>query len=497
MDGSNNFNNNIDNSSNDYQNNIYPSNNQYNNYYVNNMNQSNNSYNNYNWYSNYNNQYDNYGNISNDNFNTKNNKKKFNIKNISISIVGIIIFILTFILIKNLTKSYNMIIDLNGASIVANEKLKCKSNYLGHCFLTLPDVKRYDGEVLGFSTNALSHDAEYTINENIEMNNDMKLYVISRKKKSLEIDMSDIDEISSSEEELSCFLYNTDNNECNITVPLFNKKGYQNDGYSETKGGKDITVYPGSIYQTGKKLYPVYSSLFENKTIEVRNSFAINHAYIDVEKLCANEKEKRLTELIKNVEKKLPFLFHNQKIVFHGNENFYKFFDNNSSTHGVTFGDNLLLKSLSIRCGDDVDLLPVLVHELTHSLDYYYKTKTNKMLSDEQDIINLFNKYSEIAKENEKTYSYSINDKPLRFYAYLKNRKEFLSELFAFYYINYVDTDYKLLDIDFEIKTIREGRAEYKQIREAYFRGNFPDDMKKTVEKYICIINNNFDKSKC
>ena len=474
-----------------------------NNYYSNNN--SNNSYggfdnqfnNNPGYYGGFNN---NYQDRLNDIYYGDENRKQgksLGIKKIFFIIVFIVILVLSFILIKNLTKSYNMQLFLNGADVLSSENVKCKSDYLGHCYLTLPDAKRYEGEVLGFSNNSESHEAEYKIGQQIEMLSDMNLYVISRTKQSLEIDMSDVDEISSSEEELSCFLYNTDNNECNITVPLFNKKGYQNDGYSETKGGKDVTVYPGSEYKTGKKLYPVYSPLFENKTIEVRNSFAISHAYIDVEKLCPNDKEKRLAELIKNVEKKFPFLFHNQKIIFHGDENFYKFFDNNSSTHGLTFGDNLLLKSLSIRCGDDVDLLPVLVHELTHSLDYYYKTKTNKMLSDEQDIINLFNKYSEIAKENEKTYSYSINDKPLRFYAYLKNRKEFLSELFAFYYINFIDIDYKLLDIDFEIKTIREGRAEYKQIREAYFRGNFPDDMKKTVEKYICIINNNFDKTKC
>ena len=34
------------------------------------------------------------------------------------------------------------------------------------------------------------------------------------------------------------------------------------------------------------------------------------------------------------------------------------FFNSDYSTHALTFGENLLIKSISIRCGDDFDLLP-------------------------------------------------------------------------------------------------------------------------------------------
>ena len=51
--------------------------------------------------------------------------------------------------------------------------------------------------------------------------------------------------------------------------------------------------------------------------------------------------------------------------------------------------------------------------------------------------------------------------------------------MMAFYYLNFTDKDYKVIQ------------------GENFYRGNYPDDMKKVAEKYICIGMNNFDKTKC
>ncbi len=462
----------------------------------------NNQYNNYNNYNSQNiNQYGNYYEEKMNNIDKEENKKKSNasliIKKLLLIIFIIAILVLLFIVIKNLTKSYNMSIYLNGADTINENNLKCKSDIFGHCYLTLPDVKRNDGEVLGYSSISFSQDAEYKVGQEIEMFDDMNLYVISRKQYKLDIDMSNIDELSVSNDELSCYTYNSDSNVCEVVVPQFNKRGYQNDGYSETKDGKKVSIKPGESIKPNKTLYPIYSNLYKNKNLEIRKSVALNNSYVDIEKGCSSDRENILIEYIKQVEKNFPFLFHNEKIIFHGDEDFYQFFDENKDTHGLTFGDDDSIKSLSIRCGNDVDFLPVLVHELAHSFDYYYKDHNGIMLSDEEDIRKLFNYYSNVSRAALNNSVYSINDKPLRYYAYLKNRKEFFSELIAFYYINYIDTNYKLIDVKFAKEKIFINGSSYDSIKEGYFRGNYPDDMKKVVEKYICLANNNFNKSKC
>ncbi len=490
MEGNNNYNSNV--------NNVYNGNNG--NYYPNNGMYPNNQYNNYNNYNNQNiNPYSNYEEKMN-NINKEDNTDDSNsltIKKVLISIVIIVILVLLFIVLRNLTNSYNMSIYLNGADTINENNMKCKSNIFGHCYLTLPDVKRNDGEVLGYASISFSQEAEYKIGEEIEMLNDMNLYVVSRKQYKLDIDTSNIDELSVSSDKLSCYIYNSDSSVCEVVVPQFNKRGHQNDGYSETKDGKKVTIKPGESIKSNRTLYPVYSDLYNNKNIEIRKSIALNNSYVDIENGCSSNGESILIENIKKIEKDFPFLFHNEKIIFHGDEDFYRFFDETKDTHGLTFGINDSIKSLSIRCGDDVDFLPVLVHELAHSFDYYYKSINGKMLSDEEDVKALHSKYLAIANSALKNNTYSINDKPLRYYAYLKNRKEFFAELIAFYYINYIDTNYKLKDVQFAKEKVVINGISYDSVKEGYFRGNYPDDMKKVAEKYICLGNNDFNKSKC
>ena len=90
-------------------------------------------------------------------------------------------------------------------------------------------------------------------------------------------------------------------------------------------------------------------------------------------------------------------------------------------------------------------------------------------MNEEKELIDLRNKYA-----NSKT-------RPLRSYAYSDKSNtsvpEFFAELITFYYINYIDT------------TTDTGSS--------YKRGNYPDDMKKMAEKYLCIGRNDYDKTKC
>ena len=407
--------------------------------------------------------------------------KRINIKKIIIILLIIVVLLLVVFFAKNLLISYDVKIYLNGASSVEEDEMSCKSDYLGRCTLTLPIAKRDDGEVLGYSTVVDSRTAEYKIGQKIKLDDDMVLFVISKKDNELKIDTSDIDELSVSKDELKCSTYNSEN-KCSITVPLFNKRGYDIMGYSEKKESQNVTVRSGDKYQGGKTLYPVYKkwATYPAKIVDsVKDSFPLSNAYVDVESSCPNNVVEKYTEYVKKIDKNWPFLFHGQKIVFHGADAFSTFtgFSKNSGVGGVTYNASEMAP-LSVKCVNPSDssfdaFYMVFVHELSHSYDMEYAKYFNKKISEESDIKALYNKYKDYRQ-----------NRPLRAYAYegtgaYSPTIEFFAELMSFYYLNYVDTEYKLV----------QGKI--------YYRGNFPDDMKKVAEKYICIGMNKYDKSKC
>lgn len=507
--------NNINSNYNGYNSNQYPNNNngQYQNNSYNYSNQGNQYYNNYNsygnGYNNYNPNYNNYyGNMQNNyypgsNYNSRLNenksvKKNNRLQNIidyfsklnlkKIFMIIIVVFVLT-VIIKvtfNLVKSYDVKIYLNGASIVEEEVTKCKSDYLGHCYLTLPMAKRYDGEVLGYSRELDSKDAEYQVGQKIEIEEDLSLYVISKKEKKLKIDTSDIDDLSASEEELTCSTYNTEN-VCSINVPQFNKRGYENIGYSSSKESKKINFIPGDTYNGNNALYPVYKKLPTNKVYSVKSSFALSDGYVDVESNCDNKVASLFTDYIKAIDKYWPFLFHGQKIVFFGESTFHSYTNSSYGVGGVTYPESTYpeLAPLIVKCTmpsvETYDVYLVIVHELAHSFDmqYQYKNKKDnnidKRIAFEDDITEVYNKYKDL-KTNRPLSNYAFSGNGNRYY---DTRIEFFAELMAFYYLNFVDTNYKVI----------QGKN--------FYRGNYPADMKKVAEKYICIGMNNFDKTKC
>ena len=492
---SNNFNKQVSNNNmnNNYSNNYNNGNNNYNIGYSNQYN-SNYNYNpNGNGYNTFNPNYNNYyGNnyMQNDymskfgnNKNNENTKKinffsNLNIKKVLLIIFAIIILVIAVLLVKNLMKSYDVKIYLNGASVVEEEVTKCKSDYLGHCYITLPAAKRYDGEVLGYAKEINSTTAEYQIGQKIELEDDLTLYVISRKDRELKIDTSDIDDLSVSKEDLVCHTYNTED-KCEITVPQFNKRGYINVGYSESKESKKITVLPGDIYNRNNTLYPVYKLHSLGKVYDTKESFALSNAYVDVESSCDNNVATLFKEYIKTIDKYWPFLFHGQKIIFHGDPTFNSFHGYDNDTGGLTYSEKTYpeLAALFVRCimpsAKTYDVYMVIVHELAHSFDMQYEYINKKRIAFEDDVTALYKKYKD----------YKTN-RPLSYYAFngtgrYDTRIEFFAELMAFYYLNYVDKNYVVL----------EG--------EHFYRGNFPDDMKKVAEKYVCIGMNKLDKTKC
>ena len=225
--------------------------------------------------------YENVLNNINNKYNKMNKPREYSrlnsiLKKIMIVLIIVVVLFFIFIIVKNIFYRYNLILHLNGSNAVEEEIIKCKYSITGDCYLVLPNARRYDGEVLGYALNADAKEIKYKVGEKIVMNNDMELYVISKKEKKLNIDMSDITSVNATDDTLSCSVYNTEN-KCSVVVPMFNKAGYDNLGYSETKGSKVVTVHPGDIYESGKTLYPVWDYIDGKKYFKVKKSIALNN----------------------------------------------------------------------------------------------------------------------------------------------------------------------------------------------------------------------------
>ena len=399
-------------------------------------------------------------------------EKHFSNKKIVIIILSFILLVLSFIIIKNLIKSYEVKIILNGSDIVEKESIKCKSNIKGECFLTLPSAKRYNGEVLGYSTNSNSKDAEYQIGQEIEVTQDLNLYVISKKENKLTIDETNINEVR--DNNITCEVYNGETS-CEVNVPMFNKLGYKIDGYYKNNRNEMINfnskllIDNDIILHPSYEEYPLYNSPGSTR-FNIERSVYLYNTYLDIGYGCNKNTTEQLIKQLNNLYKKYPFYAYNSKLTIVNDTEYNSFINlaNIGASSGFTDENLIDNPTVVFRC-DDLYTYTVAIHELSHTLDVRYKSIHGHYMNEEQELIELRNKYK------------NINNRPLRNYAYSDKGNssvpEFFAELLTYYYINYVDTT--------------------TQLDNNYIRGNFPDDMKKMAEKYICIGRNNFDKSKC
>lgn len=191
----------------------------------------------------------------------KNNKKNFNILNIIVIII--IIVIIGFILVPLIFKkdgiklnekiTYKVKINSNGSN-TSTKTLSCFT-YTDKCKVNLPVIKRDGYEILGFSNKDNSYDIVYNSGEQIEIDSDMELYVITKKEVTLSLVNMNDNSISS----LKCNLYNNDIN-CQIKLPN-ESSNLIFQGWSDEIGSKKADYIPNqTIYlDNDKRIYSVFS----------------------------------------------------------------------------------------------------------------------------------------------------------------------------------------------------------------------------------------------
>lgn len=360
------------------------------------------------------------------------------------------------ILMKEALVHYTAYFNLNGADSIESKKILCAREEKG-CYITFPMAYRDDGVVLGYSDRRDDKEVKYQIGETISIENDTVFYVVSYATNTLVINGDNVDFIDN--QSVSCNVYNRDD-ACEVILPLFNKDGYENRGYSSNENATTGFAFPNEKYKLSKNttLYPIYGTISRGRNINISQSLNVNSSIVEIENGCSSEVYSNYLSYLNNIEKYAPYLLIGSKISFLKDSTFTSIWG--SGYVGMNYGTKNL-RSLDLRCSNDVfnDYYATMIHEMTHSWDFYYAKKIGTNISSESDIINLYNKYLE------------NDNRPFRDYSY-SSIYEFFADMMRYYYFKYIDTSKNV----------------------SY---NYPSDIKQVMEKYICIAQNNYDRKKC
>lgn len=148
-------------------------------------------------------------------------KKKYFFIIVLFIVVGIILFFsLKKDEIVNNNKKTIYYVTLKGKGFDINQTLSCFT-YSNKCKVKLPLINRTNYELVGWSKSDLIN-PEYLVNESIEIDNNIELYAITRKKLTL----------LAGEEEISCYIYNEELS-CKVKLPSI-----ENITYYDNKGNK-------------------------------------------------------------------------------------------------------------------------------------------------------------------------------------------------------------------------------------------------------------------
>ena len=353
-------------------------------------------------------------------------------------------------------EEYRTVLLIANGSQIANNKLSCVVKNK-KCEVTLPNIIKGDSHILGWSSeNGMS--ATYKNGETINVESNMVLYAITYKEFTLTIEDDEVYYISRNT--ATCRAYNGDN-ECSVVLPNFNAKGFENRGYSTVKDALVGVAFPGSSYHLTKNVtvYPIYNSLTRQRTIDVVETLYGYDSIIEIERGCNDNARRSYLSYIESIKKKANYLLIGSKITFLSTETFDEIWGSNYA--GMNYGPSPF-RMFDIKCsdGDTNNYYGTMVHELAHTWDFNYSNYLKTNISDSSDVINIFSKYK------------NMKNRPFRDYSY-SNIREFFADAFKYYYFKYMDMNAQYVNLD------------------------YPEDIKKVIEKYICITKNNYNEGAC
>ena len=128
--------------------------------------------------------------------------------------------------VKKETHTYKVTFNGNGAS-VSKDELSCSTTGLS-CKIKLPEIKRDNGIIIGYSENANATTPQYKVGQEISVTENKTLYAITAKKITLTINGNGA---TVSKSGATCNIYNTGKN-CKVTTPTITRSGYSIIGFN-------------------------------------------------------------------------------------------------------------------------------------------------------------------------------------------------------------------------------------------------------------------------
>lgn len=128
--------------------------------------------------------------------------------------------------VKKETHTYKVTFNGNGASVTKGE-LSCSTTGLS-CKIKLPEIKRDNGIIIGYSENANATTPQYKVGQEISVTENKTLYAITAKKITLTINGNGAKVTKSS---VTCNVYNNDKT-CKVTTPTITRSGYSVIGFN-------------------------------------------------------------------------------------------------------------------------------------------------------------------------------------------------------------------------------------------------------------------------
>ena len=151
-------------------------------------------------------------------------------------------------------KTINITFEKNGADSVSNTTKSCTCyNEEESCSITTPTISRNNANIIGWSKNSSSKEAELSVNQSINVKKDETYYAITNKNVTITFKKNGATSIS--DQSASCTYYNNQNG-CSITTPYITRASWQKVGWDQNenattakfKENTKVTVYDSGIY---------------------------------------------------------------------------------------------------------------------------------------------------------------------------------------------------------------------------------------------------------
>ena len=188
--------------------------------------------------------------------------------------------------VKKETYTYKVTFNGNGASVTKGE-LSCSTTGLS-CKIKLPEIKRDNGIIIGYSENANATTPQYKVGQEISVTENKTLYAITAKKITLKINENGA---TVKDTEKKCYIYNK-NTSCKITTPMISRSGYSIIGFNEDAQAhtEKYKVSSNLNIDKDKKIYAITSkkmtAIFDGNGATVSNKNATCNIY-NTEKTCS------------------------------------------------------------------------------------------------------------------------------------------------------------------------------------------------------------------